>query len=62
MLERVLIVRLGELAETIANVTNFGGNLIFDTTKPDGTKRKPLDVDRLKNGLAIFYFAKIWFS
>lgn len=37
-----------ELAETIANVTNFGGNLIFDTTKPDGTKRKLLDVDRLK--------------
>ena len=37
-----------ELAETIANVTNFGGNLIFDTTKPDGTKRKLLDVNRLK--------------
>lgn len=37
-----------ELAETIANVTNFGGDLIFDTTKPDGTKRKLLDVDRLK--------------
>ena len=37
-----------ELAETIANVTNFGGDLIFDTTKPDGTKRKLLDVNRLK--------------
>lgn len=37
-----------ELAETIAKVTKFQGKLLFDTTKPDGTPRKLLDVSRLK--------------
>jgi GDP-L-fucose synthase len=36
-----------ELAETVARVTGFNGQLIFDTTKPDGTSRKLLDVSRL---------------
>ena len=37
-----------ELAETIARVTGFEGRLSFDTSKPDGTPRKLLDVSRLK--------------
>lgn len=37
-----------ELAETVARVTGFGGRLIFDATKPDGTPRKLMDVSRLK--------------
>jgi GDP-L-fucose synthase len=37
-----------ELAEIIAMVTKFKGKLIFDTTKPDGTPRKLMDVSRLK--------------
>lgn len=37
-----------ELAETIARVTGFGGKLVFDTTKPDGTPRKLMDVSLLK--------------
>lgn len=36
-----------ELAETIARVTNFKGRLVFDSSKPDGTPRKLLDVSRL---------------
>jgi GDP-L-fucose synthase len=36
-----------ELAETISNVVGFKGELTFDTTKPDGTPRKLLDVGRL---------------
>ena len=36
-----------ELAETIAKVTGFKGDLVFDTTKPDGTPRKLLDTSRL---------------
>jgi GDP-L-fucose synthase len=35
------------LAETIANVTGFKGKLIFDSSKPDGTPRKLMDVSRL---------------
>jgi GDP-L-fucose synthase len=37
-----------ELAETVARVTGFGGRLVFDTSKPDGTPRKLMDVSRLK--------------
>ena len=36
-----------ELAETIAQVVGFEGQLSFDTSKPDGTPRKLLDVSRL---------------
>ncbi len=41
-------VTIRELAETIARVTGFGGELVFDPSKPDGTPRKLLDVSRLK--------------
>jgi GDP-L-fucose synthase len=36
-----------ELAETIAKVTGFKGELVFDASKPDGAPRKLLDVSRL---------------
>ena len=36
-----------ELAETLKRVTGFKGRLVFDTTKPDGTPRKLMDVSRL---------------
>jgi GDP-L-fucose synthase len=36
-----------ELAETVARVTGFGGRLVFDASKPDGTPRKLMDVSRL---------------
>lgn len=36
-----------ELAETVAWVTGYQGDLVFDTTKPDGTPRKLLDVEKL---------------
>ncbi len=36
-----------ELAESIAKVVKFDGALRFDTSKPDGTPRKLLDVSRL---------------
>jgi GDP-L-fucose synthase len=38
-----------ELAETVSRVTHFKGHLVFDATKPDGTKRKLMDVSRLKS-------------
>ncbi len=40
-------VTIRELAETIADVVGFKGSFTFDTTKPDGTPRKLLDVSRL---------------
>ncbi|MEE9446065.1 MAG: GDP-L-fucose synthase [Cocleimonas sp.] len=38
-----------ELAETMATVVGFKGKLIFDSSKPDGTPRKLMDVSRLKS-------------
>lgn len=37
-----------ELAETLARVTGFSGELEFDNTKPDGAPRKLLDVSRIQ--------------
>lgn len=38
-----------EMAETMAKVVGFKGRITFDSTKPDGTPRKLMDVSRLKN-------------
>jgi len=38
-----------ELAETMAKVVGFKGELVFDTSKPDGTPRKLMDVSRLSS-------------
>jgi GDP-L-fucose synthase len=40
-------VTIHELAELVMEVVDFKGKLVFDTTKPDGTPRKLLDVSRL---------------
>ena len=37
-----------DLAELVAEVVGFEGTLTFDTSKPDGTPRKLLDVSRLR--------------
>ncbi|PSU97726.1 GDP-L-fucose synthase [Photobacterium kishitanii] len=36
-----------EMAETMAKVVGFKGDVVFDSTKPDGTPRKLMDVSRL---------------
>lgn len=36
-----------QLAELMAKITGFNGELVFDSTKPDGTPRKLLDITRL---------------
>jgi GDP-L-fucose synthase len=40
-------ISIRELAETIARVVGFDGEIEWDTTKPNGTPRKLLDVSRL---------------
>jgi len=37
-----------ELAETMAKVVGFEGRVVFDSSKPDGTPRKLLEVAKLK--------------
>ena len=38
-----------ELVETVAKVVGYKGNIVFDTSKPDGAPRKLMNVDRLKS-------------
>lgn len=40
-------VSIRRLAEMVAAVTGFGGRIVFDSTKPDGTPRKLLDSSRI---------------
>ena len=40
-------VTIRELAEMVARIVGFTGRLVFDTSKPDGTPRKLMDVDRM---------------
>ena len=59
-------ISIAELAAMIKEVVGYQGNIVFDTTKPDGTPRKLLDVSKLhglgwkhktslKEGLTITY-------
>jgi len=41
-------VTIAEMAQLIAKVTGYHGRIAFDTSKPDGTPRKWLDVSRLR--------------
>jgi GDP-L-fucose synthase len=40
-------VSIRELAETVCEVVGFRGSLVFDTSKPDGTPRKLMSIDKL---------------
>ena len=55
-LETFIDCSIKELALSIAEVTGYRGKVVFDTSKPDGTPRKLLDVSKLK---ALGFEAKI---
>jgi len=42
-------VTIRELAETVKKITGFTGEIIFDSTKPDGAPRKVLDVSKINS-------------
>ena len=41
-------ISIKELAEKIAKLTGFKGKIVWDTSKPDGTPRKLLDISKIK--------------
>lgn len=41
--------RIAEIADLVAELTGFSGRTHWDTSKPDGTPRKQLDVSRLRD-------------
>ena len=42
-------ITIKNLAETIADVVGFKGEIMWDTSKPNGTPRKVLNVDKIKS-------------
>lgn len=52
-------ISIGEMAQMIKNITGYEGEIVFDTSMPDGTFRKLLDVSKL-HGLG--WEAKIGFE
>ena len=41
-------ISIKELAELVREVTDFKGDIVFDTSKPDGTPQKLLDISKIK--------------
>ena len=42
-------ISIKELAEMIADITGFTGEIIWDTSKPNGTPKRPLDYSKILN-------------
>lgn len=42
-------ITIKELAETISEIVGFEGEIVWDTSKPDGTPRKLMDVSRIES-------------
>jgi GDP-L-fucose synthase len=49
-------ITISEFAKIVAEITAFEGKIVYDTSKPDGTPRKLLDVSRLS---ALGWTAKV---
>ena len=41
-------ISIADLAAMLKRVVGFKGRLVFDTTKPDGTPRKLVDISRIR--------------
>jgi GDP-L-fucose synthase len=41
-------ISIRQLASLIQNLTQYSGNIIWDTTKPNGTPNRPLNFDRIR--------------
>jgi GDP-L-fucose synthase len=52
-------VSIRELTEMVAKKMKFEGNLIFDSSKPDGQYRKPSDTTKLKKWLPEFQWTPL---
>ncbi len=42
-------ISIKELAETIASVTGYTGDIVWDSTKPNGTPKRPLDYSKISS-------------
>lgn len=54
-------VTIKELAEMIADITGFTGEIVWDTSKPDGQNQKSLSMEKMKQYIDVeFTPMKIW--
>jgi len=42
-------ISIRELAETVREVVGYRGEIVFDGSKPDGTQRKLMDINKLND-------------
>ena len=54
------VVSLKEVVDIIVEIMNFKGEVIFNTSKPDGQFRKPSDNSKIKSYLPDFEFTSLY--
>lgn len=52
-------VSIRDLVDILVKAFNFKGNVVFDTTKPEGQFRRPSDISKIKHYLPNFEFTPI---
>ena len=53
-------VSIKEVVDIIVEIMNFKGEVIFNTSKPDGQFRKPSDNSKIKSYLPDFEFTSLY--
>jgi GDP-L-fucose synthase len=53
-------ISIREVVDIIVEIMNFKGEVVFDTSKPDGQFRKPSDNSKIKNHLPNFKFTDLF--
>ena len=53
-------ISIGDVVYMIVEIMNFKGEIIFDSSKPDGQFRKPSDNSKIKNYLPDFKFTPLY--
>jgi len=53
-------ISIKEIVDVIVEIMNFKGEVIWDTSKPDGQFRKPSDNSKIKNYLPNFKFTPLY--
>jgi GDP-L-fucose synthase len=53
-------ISIGDVVSIIVELMNFKGDIIFDSSKPDGQFRKPSDNNKIKHYLPDFKFTPIY--
>jgi GDP-L-fucose synthase len=53
-------IAISEIVDIIVEIMNFKGEVVYDSTKPDGQFRKPSDNSKIKNLLPDFKFTPIY--